>query len=106
MNFIPVCIAFAWGIGYLTGCFTTRKEYKKDIEDLRNQRMKSEEQLRREVSRKVTGEFYARLAKVGITLERASMLVEKNCLHCVEKDKCAIHDNFNIDFCSDWREKK
>lgn len=34
------------------------------------------------------------------TLEITS---DKNCSRCIDKDKCAIHDNFNIDYCSDWR---
>ena len=33
-------------------------------------------------------------------LEKTS---DKNCSKCVNKSKCAIHDNFNIDYCSDWR---
>ena len=27
---------------------------------------------------------------------------DKNCSRCVNKNQCAIHDNFNIDYCSDW----
>lgn len=30
-------------------------------------------------------------------------LSDKNCSKCINKDKCAIFDNFNIDYCSDWR---
>ena len=33
-------------------------------------------------------------------LEKTS---DKNCSMCIDKGKCAIHDNFNIDYCSDWR---
>ena len=39
-------------------------------------------------------------AKLAIsTLEKTS---DKNCSMCIDKGKCAIHDNFNIDYCSDW----
>jgi len=33
-------------------------------------------------------------------LEKTS---DKNCSRCIDKGKCVIHDNFNIDYCSDWR---
>ena len=28
---------------------------------------------------------------------------DQDCSQCRERGKCAIHDNFNIDYCSDWR---
>lgn len=28
---------------------------------------------------------------------------DKDCSQCLDKGHCAIHDNFNIDYCSDWR---
>lgn len=28
---------------------------------------------------------------------------DKDCSQCLDRGKCAIHDNFNIDYCSDWR---
>lgn len=41
--------------------------------------------------------------KVAISaLEKQS---DKNCSKCINKDKCAIHDNFNIDYCSDWSDE-
>lgn len=27
---------------------------------------------------------------------------DKNCSRCVNRNRCAIHDNFNVDYCSDW----
>ena len=33
-------------------------------------------------------------------LEKTS---DKECSKCIERGKCAIYDNFNIDYCSDWR---
>jgi hypothetical protein len=29
---------------------------------------------------------------------------DTDCSRCRDRDKCAIHDNFNIDYCSDWSE--
>lgn len=29
----------------------------------------------------------------------------KECSRCIHKGRCAIHDNFNIDYCSDWRDR-
>ena len=29
-------------------------------------------------------------------------LKSRTCQSCVNKGKCAIFDNFNIDYCSDW----
>ena len=28
---------------------------------------------------------------------------DNDCSQCRERGRCAIHDNFNIDYCSDWR---
>ena len=28
---------------------------------------------------------------------------DKDCSKCLDRGKCAIYDNFNIDYCSDWR---
>ena len=36
-------------------------------------------------------------------LEKTS---DKNCSRCINKGKCAIHDNFNIDYCSDWSDEQ
>ena len=27
---------------------------------------------------------------------------DKNCSRCADRNRCAIHKNFNIDYCSDW----
>lgn len=106
METLPIIALLAWGIGYLTGNIIARREYKEDVACLRSQMMKSRAQIEREVSNRVTEDFFAKLAKLGITLERIALLVEKECEHCADRSKCAIYDNFNIDFCSDWREEK
>ena len=33
-------------------------------------------------------------------------LKSRTCQSCVNKGKCAIFDNFNIDYCSDWEKGK
>lgn len=37
--------------------------------------------------------------KLKAEIER---LKSRNCQTCANKGKCAIFDNFNIDYCSDW----
>lgn len=34
------------------------------------------------------------------SLEKTS---DKNCSKCIDKGRCAIYDNFYINYCSDWR---
>ena len=38
-----------------------------------------------------------------IGVEALRQTADKDCSQCKDKDRCAIHDNFNIDYCSDWR---
>src|SRR5574344_693424 len=37
-----------------------------------------------------------------ILTECVERLKSRNCQTCANKGKCAIFDNFNIDYCSDW----
>ena len=34
---------------------------------------------------------------------RMSMVPKATCNSCAELGRCAIYDNFNIEYCSDWR---
>ena len=105
-NALPIISIIAWGIGYLTGCFVMRREYKSDLKYLKEHLVKTQAQIEKQVSKRITEDFYAKLSKLGVTLERTALLVEKECKHCANRGKCSIYDNHNIDFCSDWEEKK
>ena len=39
----------------------------------------------------------------GMAIEALRQTADKDCSQCKDKGRCAIHDNFNIDYCSDWR---
>lgn len=101
---IPVVVSAAWGIGYLTGVCVTKKEYRKYIESIKKDYKQKFHNMLKEHSEDLTNQFYKKLSEQGITFERTLMLAAKDCGNCVNKGKCAIYDNFNIDFCSDWRE--
>ena len=36
-------------------------------------------------------------------LESLEKTADKECSRCIDRGRCAIYDNFNIDYCSDWR---
>jgi len=38
-----------------------------------------------------------------VAISALEKLSDKNCSRCVDKNRCAIHDRFNIDYCSYWR---
>lgn len=42
-------------------------------------------------------------AAIDIAIKSLQQTADKNCSQCLERGKCAIYDNFNIDYCSDWR---
>ena len=55
-------------------------------------------------SRDYSLEALGRLSNaVGDAIYALEKTSDKNCSKCIDKGKCAIHDNFNIDYCSDWR---
>ena len=37
-----------------------------------------------------------------LAISALEKLSDKNCSRCVDRNRCTIHDNFNIDYCSDW----
>ena len=40
---------------------------------------------------------------VRMAIEALEKTSDKDCSRCKDKNCCSIHDNFNIDYCSDWR---
>ena len=44
---------------------------------------------------------YALLA-LDLAISALEKQSDKNCSRCADKNQCAIHKNFNIDYCSDW----
>ena len=38
-----------------------------------------------------------------MAIEALQQTGDKECSRCINRGKCAIYDNFNIDYCSDWR---
>lgn len=100
---IPVIVSAAWGIGCLTGVYLERRKFKRKIEVYEEKCKILLEEYKSKCSDIVTEKFYKNLEKRGITFERTLMLSVKECGNCMNKGKCSIYDNYNIDFCSDWR---
>ena len=46
------------------------------------------------------------LSALDLAISALEKLSDKNCSRCVDRNRCAIHDNFNIDYCSDWEVKE
>lgn len=42
---------------------------------------------------------------IAVAISALEKTSDKKCLMCIDKGKCAIYDNFNIDYCSDWRNR-
>ena len=43
------------------------------------------------------------LSALDLAIAALEKNLTKNCSRCVDRNRCAIHDNFNIDYCSDRR---
>ena len=61
----------------------------------------------------IEGEQYLITDNGRISVRRLEMMEGENerlksrtCQSCANKGKCAIFDNFNIDYCSDWKKGK
>lgn len=51
--------------------------------------------------------FYQRIVEYyDIVIEAIDKTTDELCARCAYKNKCAIFDNFNINYCSDWREEE
>lgn len=37
-----------------------------------------------------------------LAIDSLEKTADKDCSRCRDRGKCAIYDNFNIDYCSDW----
>ena len=42
------------------------------------------------------------VAAINMGIEALIKTSDKDCSRCRERNRCAIYDNFNIDYCSDW----
>ena len=68
-----------------------------------------EERLKIKDYKEQIPEYYSAMELIISALEENNKLKaenerikSRNCQSCVNKEKCAIFDNFNIDYCSDW----
>lgn len=43
------------------------------------------------------------VAAINMGIEALINTSDQGYSHCRERNRCAIYDNFNIDYCSDWR---
>lgn len=42
------------------------------------------------------------LSALDLAIAALEKISDKNCSRCVDRNQCAIHNNFNINYCSDW----
>lgn len=51
--------------------------------------------------------FYQKIVDYyDVVIEALEKTSDKLCARCTHKNKCAIFDNFNVDYCSDWSEEE
>lgn len=78
------------------------KEIIKDLDEL--QKYRELGSLKEFETAKQTVENYASILKNDIR-DLAEQINDRDCSKCRNKGTCAIYDNFNIHYCSDWEKK-
>lgn len=51
-------------------------------------------------------EYREQFESIKIAIESLEKTSDEGCSRCIYRGKCTIFDNFNIDYCSDWRNKE